>query len=180
MINVIGLGYIGLPTALMLAKSGQEVIGTDYNSDLVNKLNSGELTFEEKGLKQLFAEANNNGISFTTSYQRTNFYILAVPTPYLNHSKKLDPTYVIKALEKVLEVCEFGTIIVVESTISPGSIDRYVRPEIEKRGYIIGQDIHLVHAPERIIPGNMIYELEFNSRTIGADSHEIANRVKEV
>ena len=69
-----------------------------------------------------------------------------------------------------------GAIIVVESTIAPGSIDRYVRPFIESKGFVIGEDVHLVHAPERIIPGNMIYELLHNNRTIGADSKEIGER----
>ena len=77
----------------------------------------------------------------------------------------------------MLDVCEKGAVIIIESTISPGSIDRYIRPEIEKRGVIIGEDIHLVHAPERIIPGNMIYELAHNSRTIGADSIEIGQKI---
>ncbi len=180
MINVIGLGYIGLPTALMLAKSGAKVIGTDYNTNLVEALSHGKLTFKEEGLEELFKDANNNEIKFTTEYQKTDTYIIAVPTPYVNSSKRLDPQYVISAVNTVLDVCEKGTILIIESTISPGSIDKYVRPEIEKRGVLIGEDINLVHAPERIIPGNMIYELEHNSRIIGADDPEIGERVKKL
>jgi UDP-N-acetyl-D-mannosaminuronic acid dehydrogenase len=180
MINVIGLGYIGLPTALMFAKSGIEVIGTDYNKDLVDSLSKGQLTFEEEGLEKLFKDAISNGIKFTTEYQKTDTYIIAVPTPYINSSKKLDPKYVISAVNTVLDVCEKGAILIIESTISPGSIDRYVRPEIEKREFVLGEDVHLVHAPERIIPGNMIYELEHNSRTVGADEPEIGEKVKEL
>ena len=70
--------------------------------------------------------------------------------------------------------------IVVESTVSPGTIDRFVRPVIEENGFVIGRDINLVHAPERIIPGNMIYELAHNSRTIGADNREIGEKVADV
>lgn len=180
MINVIGLGYIGLPTALMFAKHGVEVIGTDYNEKLVNSLSNGKPTFEEKGLEELFIKAVDNGIKFTTEYQRTDTYIIAVPTPYINTSKKLDPKYVISAVDQVLDVCEKGAVIIIESTISPGSIDKYVRPVIEARGCIIGEDIHLVHAPERIIPGNMIFELEHNSRTVGADDPTIGEKVKEL
>jgi UDP-N-acetyl-D-mannosaminuronic acid dehydrogenase len=180
MINVIGLGYIGLPTALMFAKSGIEVIGTDYNENLVDSLSQGKLTFKEEGLGELFEEAISNRIKFTTEYQKTDTYIIAVPTPYINSSKKLDPKYVISAVNKVLDVCEKGAILIIESTISPGSIDRYVRPEIEERGFVLGKDVHIVHAPERIIPGNMIYELEHNSRTIGADELEIGEKVKEL
>lgn len=178
MINVIGLGYIGLPTALILAKSGMEVIGTDLNDKLVKSLSCGKLTFEENGLDELFRNAIDNDIKFTTEYQRTDIYIIAVPTPYLFTSKKLDPSYVISAVNQVLDVCKKGAILIIESTISPGSIDKYIRPEIQRKGLIIGSDIHLVHAPERIIPGNMIYELEYNSRTIGADSFIIGQKIK--
>jgi len=178
MINIIGLGYIGLPTALMFAKSGVKVVGTDNNASLVESLKGGEIPFEEEGLEELFEEANIHGIDFTTEYQKTHTYILAVPTPYIKESKKLDPKYVISAVNGVLDVCESGAVIIIESTIAPGSIDKYIRPEIEKRGYIIGDDVHLLHAPERIIPGNMIYELENNSRTIGADNLEIGEKVK--
>ena len=180
MINVIGLGYIGLPTALMFAKSGVEVVGTDLNEKLVDSLSKGKLTFEEEGLEELFKAAIESGIKFTTEYQKTDIYIVAVPTPYINSSKKLDPKYVIAAVNRVLDVCDKGAVIIIESTISPGSIDKYVRPEIENRGVAIGVDIHLVHAPERIIPGNMIYELEHNSRTVGADNLTVGERVKEL
>ncbi|MBA2175364.1 nucleotide sugar dehydrogenase [Halobacillus locisalis] len=177
-INVIGLGYIGLPTALMFAKNGLKVIGTDFDQELVNNLKEGKLTFEEDGLKELFQGALSSGIEFTTEYQKAHTYILAVPTPYIKESKKLDPKYVISAVNSVLNVCETGAVIIIESTISPGTTDKYIRPEIEKRGYIIGEDVHLLHAPERIIPGDMIYELENNSRTIGADNLEIGGKIR--
>lgn len=180
MINVVGLGYIGLPTALMLASKNVKVVGTDYNKELVETLKSGKLTFEEKGMQELFDNALKKGITFTTEYQKTDMYIIAVPTPYDKDSKKIDASYVNKAIETVLEVCPKGATVVVESTVSPGTIDKYVRPFIIKKGYVIGEDIHIVHAPERIIPGNMVYELEHNSRTIGADSTEVAENVKAV
>lgn len=180
MINVIGLGYIGLPTALMFAKSGVGVVGTDLNEQLVNSLSEGKLTFEEEGLQELFDDAVQKGMTFSTEYQKTDIYIVAVPTPYISSSKKLDPKYVIAAVNNILDVCEKGAVIIIESTISPGSIDKYVRPVIKKRKVIIGEDIHLVHAPERIIPGNMIYELEHNSRTVGADDSVIGEKVKEL
>jgi UDP-N-acetyl-D-mannosaminuronic acid dehydrogenase len=179
-INVIGLGYIGLPTALMFAKSGIKVTGTDYNEKLVSSLTEGKLTFEEEGLELLFNQALSFGIDFTTEYIKADIYIVAVPTPYIKDSKKLDPKYVISAVNSVLNVCKKEAILIIESTISPGSIDKYIRPEIEKRGFVIGQDVHLVHAPERIIPGNMIYELEYNSRIIGVDDRRIGEHVKEI
>lgn len=177
-LNIIGLGYIGLPTALMFASHGLEVVGTDLNETLVNTLNEGRLTFEEEGLESVFNAALEKGIKFQTGYAKTNRYIITVPTPYMADSKKIDAKYVIAATKQVMEVCETGTILVIESTISPGTIDRFVRPIIEDKGFVIGEDIHLVHAPERIIPGNMVHELEFNSRTIGADNVEIGEKVK--
>jgi len=180
MVNVIGLGYIGLPTALMFAKSGIEVVGTDINDKLVGSLSKGKLTFEENGLAELFSSAVESGIKFTVEYQKTDTYIIAVPTPYINSSKRINPKYVIAAINKVLDVCKEGAAIIIESTISPGTIDKYVRPEVEKRGFVIGKEVHLVHAPERIIPGNMLYELEHNSRTIGADDLYVGEKVREM
>ena len=176
MINVIGLGYIGLPTALMLASHGQEVVGTDYNKDLVATLNEGRTTFKENGLEELFHDAVKNGIRFTTEYQQTDMYIISVPTPYDKFSKKVDPIFVTRAVGTVLEHCMNGSIVVIESTISPGTIDKSVRPVIAASG----KNIKLVHAPERIIPGNMVYELLHNNRTIGADDKDIGERVKRI
>lgn len=178
MINVIGLGYIGLPTALMMASHGVEVIGTDYNKELVETLNSGKTTFKEEGLDELFQDALKAGIKFTTDYQKTDIYIVSVPTPYDKFSKKVDACYVISAVKDVMKVCPKGATVVIESTVSPGTIDKFVRPEIEKNGLIVGEDIHLVHAPERIIPGNMVYELLHNNRTIGADKKKIGENIK--
>lgn len=179
-VSVIGLGYIGLPTALMMAAHGVEVVGIDFNQELVNTLQRGEITFQEEGLEDLFNEALNCGIEFDTSYIPADLYIVAVPTPYDKESKKIDPSYVINAVKEVMKVCHKGSIVVIESTISPGTIDRYIRPVIVGNGFEIGKDIHIAHAPERIIPGNMIYELKHNSRTIGADSKEVAEMIREV
>ncbi len=180
MVNVIGLGYIGLPTALMLAAHGIEVIGTDYNSELVDILNNGKTTFKEKGLDELFNDALNSGIRFSDKYQITDTYIVSVPTPYDKFSKKVDPAYVISAVKSVLEVCPKGAIIIIESTVSPGTMGKFIKPAVKEAGFQLGEDIHLVHAPERIIPGNMIYELIHNNRTIGADDREIGEKVKEM
>lgn len=177
MVNVIGLGYIGLPTALMMASHGVEVIGTDYNAELVATLNAGKTTFKEKGLDELFQDALNGGVKFTTAYQATDTYIVSVPTPYDKFSKKVDAVYVVAAVKDVLKVAPKGATLVIESTVSPGTIEKSVRPvlEAERR-----TDINLVHAPERIIPGNMVYELLHNNRTIGADDKAIGEKVKEL
>lgn len=180
MINVIGLGYIGLPTALMLASHGVEVVGTDYNQELVATLNAGKTTFKEEGLDELFSDAVNLGIRFSTEYQVTDTYIVSVPTPYDKFNKKVDACYVVAAVKSVMDVCPKGATVVIESTVSPGTIDKFVRPVLEASGLKVGHDINLVHAPERIIPGNMVYELMHNNRTIGADNREIGEKIKEL
>ncbi|MFR3822360.1 nucleotide sugar dehydrogenase [Hungatella hathewayi] len=178
MVNVIGLGYIGLPTALMLASHGVKVIGTDYSNELINTLNAGKTTFQENGLDKLFADAVSTGIEFSTEYQVTDTYIVSVPTPYDKFSKKIDAYYVIAAIKSIMNVCPNGATVVIESTVSPGTIDKQIRPIIEKNGFKLNKDIYLVHAPERIIPGNMVYELLHNNRTIGADDQAIGERIK--
>lgn len=180
MVNVIGLGYIGLPTALMLASHGVEVTGTDYNKKLIETLKAGHTTFKEDGLDKLFEEALASGIIFTDEYQVTDTYIVSVPTPYDKFSKKVDACYVVAAIKDVLKVCPANAAIVIESTVSPGTIDKFVRPVIEEAGLKIGEDVHLVHAPERIIPGNMVYELLHNNRTIGADEKQIGEKIKKI
>lgn len=176
MINVIGLGYIGLPTALMLASHGIEVIGTDYNMELVATLNAGKTTFKENGLDELFNNALKAGIKFSTEYQVTDTYIVSVPTPYDKFSKKVDACYVVAAVKSVMEICPKAATVVIESTVSPGTIEKFVRPIVDENN----KNIQLVHAPERIIPGNMVYELLNNNRTIGADNREIGIKIKDI
>ncbi len=176
MINIIGLGYIGLPTALMLAASGNEVVGTDYNKKIVDDLCNSRLTFEEEGLGELFSKARDRGIKFSNDYQKTDFYIVAVPTPYEKINKKIDPKYVVTAVKSVLDVCKDGAIVVVESTISPGTFDTYIKPLVAESN----KKVHLAHAPERIIPGSMIKELVSNNRIVGADEKAIGEKVKSV
>ncbi len=174
MVNVIGLGYIGLPTALMLAANGIEVCGADYKDEVVEELNHSKVTFKEEGLKELYEEAVRKKIRFSTRYQTADTYIVSVPTPYDALSKKVDSSFVENAVNNILDICPQEAIIVIESTVSPGTIDRKIRPIIQKQK----KKVHLVHAPERIIPGNMIYELKHNSRTIGCDDVEVGNKIK--
>ncbi|WP_278853227.1 nucleotide sugar dehydrogenase [Gordonibacter pamelaeae] len=177
MINVIGLGYIGLPTALMFAAHGVEVVGTDCDAELVATLNAGGTTFKEEGLDELFGRAVAAGARFTTEYQECGAYIVSVPTPYDKATKRIDPSYVVDAVGSVLDVAPEGAVVVIESTVSPGTIDRYVRPALAERGR---GDVKLAHAPERIIPGDMVGELLRNNRTVGADDPETGGLVKSL
>lgn len=173
---VVGLGYIGLPTALMLASHGVEVDAVDCNPEIIEKLRNRQLSFSEKGLEELHAAAEKGIIRFHTACVPGKVYIVAVPTPYIEHTKQIEPKYVMDAVRDILQVCEKDAIIVIESTVSPGTIDRYIRPLLDDDH----RTVHLAHAPERIIPGNMVYELENNARIIGSDAPEIGAYIKEI
>lgn len=179
-VSVVGLGYIGLPTALMLSSQGQNVIGVDFSREIIDELKAGRLTFQEEGLDGIFQEAVRNGIAFSSDYVEADLYIIAVPTPYIAETKQVDASYVASAVKMVLDACPDGAVIVIESTIPPGTIDNYVRPLVADYEAAFGKTVHIAHAPERIIPGNMIHELVNNSRTIGADDLETAQAVRDV
>lgn len=180
-VNVVGLGYIGLPTALSLAANGVEVIGVDKSQKVLDTLMAGEVTFKEEGMENLFERAKKSGkLRFSRVCENSEIYIIAVPTPYLKITKQIDPMYVINAVKEVLQAAPKGAIIAVESTVSPGTLDKYVKPVIKELGFELGKDIHIAHVPETIIPGNMLYELENNNRIIGADDVSVAEKLKEV
>lgn len=180
LINVIGLGYIGLPTALMMAAKGLHVIGIDSDKEKINALQDGKLIFQEKGLEALFCRARENEISFSSEYKEADIYIVAVPTPFHKKNKKVVADYLISAVKSVVEKCKKDSVIVVESTISPGTIDAFVRPIVEGENRNHEKRIALAHAPERIIPGRMVEELIGNNRIIGADDRATAERVKKI
>ena len=164
----------------MFASRGKQVAGVDINEDLLVKLSAGQIPFEEDGLEELFAKAVSMGICFGSVCPKSKMYIVAVPTPFNVDTKKIDPSYVIAAVNNVLDVCPKGAVIIIESTVSPGTVDKFVRPLVENRDLVIGKDVHLAHAPERIIPGKMIYELRKNARTIGADSLQVGEMVRDI
>lgn len=171
---VVGLGYIGLPTALILAAYGNIVIGVDQKREVINQLKAGQLTFQEEGIEALYEKARQNKIHFQIDYPKADVYIVAVPTPYKRQDKKVDSTYLKNAVKAILDISPDESIIVIESTISPGTIDAHIRPLVGKK------NVYLAHAPERIIPGNMIYELKNNNRVVGADTEEVADKIKHL
>lgn len=180
LINVIGLGYIGLPTALMMASKGMKVVGTDSKTEIVDSLNSNCLTFKEQGLEELYQKAIQEGIIFSNQYYEADYYIIAVPTPFNKTNKKIVVDYLVKAVNDVIDKCKKNSIIIIESTVSPGTIDTYIRPLIDGKNKKNNLSINIAHAPERIIPGRMVEELLHNDRTIGVDNEKSANRIKEI
>lgn len=176
-VSVIGMGYIGLPTAMMFASQGVPIVGTDCNAEKIRSLQEGNLPFDEDGMAELFEKALAHGIRFSEKYEIADVYIIAVPTPYDKETKKIDPSMVVSAFRSVLEICPENAVLVLESTVSPGTIDKYVRPLTKEHPE---KKVHLAHAPERIIPGNMVYELWHNARIIGADDPAVGESIKDL
>ena len=168
-ISTIGLGYIGLPTSIMFAKHGVEVIGVDVKQEVIDSLNNGQIHIEEPGLQEALEEVIAKG-TFKASLQpeKSDAFIVAVPTP--NHDdeyKSCDLSYVVSGVKAVLPYVEKGNVIIVESTIGPRSMDDVVKPLVEEAGLVVGEDIFLVHCPERVLPGQIMHELIYNNRIVG-------------
>lgn len=168
-ICTMGLGYIGLPTSAMFAKYGATVVGVDLFPEVVNKLNNGEIHIEEPGLGEVVKEVVEKG-NFRASLtpEEADAFIIAVPTPNNDDMyKSCDLSYVLKATESVLPFVKKGNVIIVESTIAPRSMDDHVKPLVEAAGFTVGEDIFLVHCPERVLPGQILHELIHNNRIVG-------------
>lgn len=166
-LTVIGLGYIGLPTALLFASKGVEVIGVDTNKEVVQKLNSGKLHIEENGMEELLSETlETEKFKASTVVKSSDYFIIAVPTPHLKDNS-CDVSYLKSAVSKLQNIIKKGDTIVVESTIAPRTMEDVIQPIIESYGFEVGKDIFLAHCPERVLPGKIIHEMVHNNRIIG-------------
>jgi UDP-N-acetyl-D-mannosaminuronic acid dehydrogenase len=172
----MGLGYIGLPTSVMFAKYGVDVVGVDLYPEIVNKLNAGDIHIEEPGLHEVLREVvENKKFRASLTPEEADAFIIAVPTPNKkDQHKSCDLSYVLKATSRVLPYVKKGNVIIIESTISPRSMDDEVRPLVEKAGFTVGEDIYLVHCPERVLPGQIMHELVYNNRIVGGVTEECA------
>ncbi|MBC1435036.1 nucleotide sugar dehydrogenase [Listeria rocourtiae] len=168
-IAVIGLGYIGLPTAIMFANHDQRVIGIDLKADAVNMLNAGKIHIEEPGLQTELTKALLSGnFKAQLDLEEADVFIIAVPTPNKADAyRTCDLKYVKNAVKKTLPYLKKGNVMIVESTIAPRTTEDVVKPILEENGFIVGEDIFLVHCPERVLPGRIIHELVHNNRIIG-------------
>lgn len=177
-ICVLGLGYIGLPTALLLASSGFEVIGVDINKKIVENLKNGALPFFEPGLEELFAKAHEN-FEAKEKIEPADIYLIAVPTPLDKYVEVPDMKYVKSALESIISVLEPGSLVILESTVPVGTCERFVIPILEKSGLKTGE-FHLAYCPERAIPGRTLYEMVNNDRIIGGIDQISAEMTKKI
>ncbi|TDM20833.1 nucleotide sugar dehydrogenase [Macrococcoides canis] len=168
-LTTIGLGYIGLPTSIMFAKHGVDVVGVDIKQEAVDKLNNGQIHIEEPGLQEALEEVLASGkFKASTTPEEADAYIIAVPTPNNNDEhKSCDISIVMSGVESIVPLLKKGDTVIVESTIAPRTMDDHVKPYLESKGFVIGEDIYLVHCPERVLPGQIMHELIYNNRIIG-------------
>ena len=187
-ICILGLGYIGLPTASMFAAQGLKVLGVDINPQVVETLRAGDIHIHEPGLREAVEAAVKSGrLTFmdtvATIPTEADAFIIAVPTPFQEDKfgeyngekyKLADMRAVISAAEAILPHLRRGNLVVLESTSPPRTTVDLIAPIFEKSGLKAGMDFHLVYSPERVLPGQIMRELVENARVIGGITPESA------
>ena len=172
---VLGLGYIGLPTASTFATHGVEVVGVDVNEKIIETLKSGGLHIHEPGLGELVAEAVQTGmLRVATRPEPADAFIIAVPTPFYEDDKRADMRAVKSAAEAITPHLQKGNLVVLESTSPPRTTTDLIVPILEKSGLKAGIDFHLAYSPERVLPGQILQELIENARVVGGITAESA------
>lgn len=174
-VNVIGLGHVGLPTAILLANQENFVVGSDINSKLIEDLNNKALRIDDEKLKQVYLNAFNTTLFFDTIPCCADIHIIAVPTPFIEATKKVDLKYIYNVINQLIQLDQEDLLIVIESTISPGTINH-----LKVKYGQLNKNIGFVHSPERVMPGNTYNELINNDRTIGADDLMTFERVESL
>lgn len=174
-VTILGLGYIGFPTALLLANSGLTVTGFDIDARKIKSLQNGKLFFEENGLQKLFNGVQKKKTFLpTTTLKHSSAYIVAVPTPASKGSADL--TYVLSAIDLIEGVFKDGDLIIIESTIAPRDCNDIIIPKIKKWNKIF----LFAHCPERAIPGNTLHEMVYNDRIIGGFDQKSREQTKNL
>ena len=178
---IIGQGYIGLPTAALFARNHCEVVGVDVNEKMIENLNNGIIHIEEPGISDIIKQALKNKVyKASLKPEKSDAFIITVPTPYIVENYSCDLSYVISACESIMPYLEKGNVVIVESTIAPMSTDEIIKPIFENKGFTIGKDLYLAHCPERVLPGKIIDELIHNDRIIGGITPECSKKASEV
>lgn len=175
-ICVLGLGYIGLPTAAMFATHGFDVLGVDIKDDIITTLQNGEIHIDEPGLKTLVRGAINSGnLNVSPAPAESDVFIIAVPTP-ITDQKKANLRFVESAARAIVPYLRKGNLVILEATSPPRTTIDLVQPILEESGYIGGNDFLLAYSPERVLPGKILQELVHNSRVIGGVNVESAEK----
>jgi UDP-N-acetyl-D-mannosaminuronic acid dehydrogenase len=185
-ICVLGLGYIGLPSASMFATQGHEVIGVDVNREIVKTLMAGQVQIREPGLDVLVHSATQSGnLRVSTEVEPAEVFIIAVPTPLAPSLSTSDPplpdlSYVSAAAEAVADHLRAGNLVILESTSPPGTTQGLVRTRLESTGLKAGRDFSLAYCAERVLPGRILVELVTNDRIVGGIDQASAVQAKDL
>lgn len=167
-VQVIGVGYVGLPMALLLAKAGHEVLGVDLDDDVVEALNRGEAPLPEPGMQALASDPGvRERLRGTKTCGQADVHVIAVPTPLLKPRKVCDMSMVRSALGSIIPHIRKGDLIVLESTVPPLTCREVILPVIESAGWRAGHEVLVAHCPERVLPGRALHEIMHNDRIIG-------------
>lgn len=181
-ISIVGMGYIGLPTAIAFAKAGFVVNGFDVNLSVINTLKNGYIHIVEPDLQEVFKNVLDSGkLIPTEKLINSDVFIIAVPTPFKEEYKEkiADLSYVESAAKEVAKVLEKGNIVILESTVPPMTT-KLLENILEKESGINKDSFMVVHCPERVLPGRILYELENNDRIIGASKQEAGEYAKKI
>lgn len=167
-ICVLGQGYIGLPTALLFANNGHEVVGIDVNKRVVDTLKAGKMPFEETGFQELLDGAiARKAFRAESLVEEADAFLVAVPTPFDSEMRMADLKYVVSACEMIVPHLRKGNLVIIESTIPPNTCDKQIKQILEKSTLKMCEDFYVSHCPERAIPGNTLHEMVYNDRVIG-------------
>ncbi|MEE9512850.1 MAG: nucleotide sugar dehydrogenase [Anaerolineales bacterium] len=179
-ICVLGLGYIGLPTASTFATHGVQVIGVDVNQHVVDVLRNGEIHIHEPGLRTLVQAAfHSENLRVTDQPEPADAFIIAVPTP-ITPDKQADMQYVVAATESIVPHLQAGNLVMLESTSPPRTTVDLLAPILERSGLKAGEDFFLAYSPERVLPGKILQELIENARVIGGINHVSAEAGRDL
>ncbi len=178
-ICVIGLGYIGLPTGAVLAKSGYQVHGVDINLDTVAAVQNGQATIEEPGLPELLKAVVGQGLlTASNKVEASDIYIICVPTPFTS-TKEPDLSFVQSAARQIKDFIKPGDMIILESTSPPRTTEKIVQKETLGSKFKVGVDVFVAHCPERVIPGRILDEVINNDRIVGGVTTTCSEKVAE-
>lgn len=181
-ITILGMGYIGLPTAIAFARAGFTVNGFDVNKKVIETLKSGHIHIVEPDLQGAFEEALNSGrLRPTDKLEKSDVFIISVPTPFKkDHEEKIaDLSYVESGAKEVATVLEENNLVILESTVPPMTT-KMMTDILERESGISRDKFMSVHCPERVLPGRILYELEHNDRIIGAERREAGEYTKVI
>lgn len=180
-ICIIGLGYIGLPTASMFATQGFEVVGVDVNKQIILTMENGNIHIEEPGLELIaLAALKSHKLKVQTEPESAAVFIICVPTPIDKITKKANLSYVETAAESIVKHLKPGNLVILESTVPPQTTNNLLIPILEKSGLSVGDQLFVAYCPERVLPGKILTELVKNDRIIGGFNEKSAKMAKEL